>query len=580
MQWCWPEVPDAERLTSLTYSELLVQAADSCRWAGDGARAAELVTRAIELHDESADPLRAATLWERRGRYLWEAGQGSASLDAYARACALVENDPASKLQAWVLAGHGTALMQAGQYRLAAARCQQAIASARTAGASNEEGRALNTLGVALTMTGDPVRGIEATGLAQQLAEQAGSSEDIHRAYANLTFVLESAGQLQESLQVAREGIERSRKLGVQRAAGGIMLANAASVLMLLGRWQEATDVAAEAARTDVPQGVAGYLALVMAEADIGLGQFTSAKAKLDQAGAAQAWRDEPQFTALLNEARAHLSLGEPDPGAAEVHVRHGLEAVAGADLVTVTVRLCALGMRAIADQRSTVAMLPKPPTELLDELLRRAGAFADTLDASLHAQTFDVLPEVAACAALVRAEHARCSGAADAASWGTVAAGWKRLQRPFPLAYALWRCAEAAAADRDSGTASTSLAEALVISRDLGAKPLTAELEGLATRARIKLAVPTAPRPPASPTDPFGLTPREREVLVCVAAGQTNRQIAQTLYISDNTVGVHVQRIFSKLSVTNRAQAAAVAYRHGLHPTPAPPIAHPGEAT
>jgi DNA-binding NarL/FixJ family response regulator len=64
---------------------------------------------------------------------------------------------------------------------------------------------------------------------------------------------------------------------------------------------------------------------------------------------------------------------------------------------------------------------------------------------------------------------------------------------------------------------------------------------------------------------DPFGLTPREREVLALVADGRTNRQIAERLFISDSTAGVHVSNILGKLGVAGRGEAAAIAFRLGL---------------
>lgn len=61
-----------------------------------------------------------------------------------------------------------------------------------------------------------------------------------------------------------------------------------------------------------------------------------------------------------------------------------------------------------------------------------------------------------------------------------------------------------------------------------------------------------------------YGLTDREQEVLALVAAGRSNREIADALYISTKTASVHVTNILRKLGVTNRVQAAAIAHLAG----------------
>jgi len=66
-------------------------------------------------------------------------------------------------------------------------------------------------------------------------------------------------------------------------------------------------------------------------------------------------------------------------------------------------------------------------------------------------------------------------------------------------------------------------------------------------------------------PADPFGLTSRERDVLALVAEGYTNRRIAETLFISESTAGVHVSHILGKLGVETRTEAATIAVRLGL---------------
>jgi DNA-binding NarL/FixJ family response regulator len=62
-------------------------------------------------------------------------------------------------------------------------------------------------------------------------------------------------------------------------------------------------------------------------------------------------------------------------------------------------------------------------------------------------------------------------------------------------------------------------------------------------------------------------LTEREREVLVEIARGQSNREIARALVVSEKTVKTHVSNVLMKLGVADRTQAALFAVRHGLLP-------------
>ena len=66
-------------------------------------------------------------------------------------------------------------------------------------------------------------------------------------------------------------------------------------------------------------------------------------------------------------------------------------------------------------------------------------------------------------------------------------------------------------------------------------------------------------------PERPDGLTGRELDVLGLIAAGKSNRQIADTLVISENTVFHHVGKIFSKTGCKSRSEAAIYAERRGL---------------
>ena len=71
--------------------------------------------------------------------------------------------------------------------------------------------------------------------------------------------------------------------------------------------------------------------------------------------------------------------------------------------------------------------------------------------------------------------------------------------------------------------------------------------------------------RPPAPTADLDALTPREREILLLLARGLSNQEIAQQLVVSETTVKTHVTRVLMKLNLRDRVQAAIYAYEHGV---------------
>ena len=78
----------------------------------------------------------------------------------------------------------------------------------------------------------------------------------------------------------------------------------------------------------------------------------------------------------------------------------------------------------------------------------------------------------------------------------------------------------------------------------------------------------PAGPSPdpaPAAAAPLCGLTPREAEVLNLIASGLSNSAIAQRLFISESTVKSHINHLFAKIGVTDRAQAVNFAYQHGV---------------
>ncbi|MER5887507.1 response regulator transcription factor [Streptomyces sp. NPDC001941] len=84
-------------------------------------------------------------------------------------------------------------------------------------------------------------------------------------------------------------------------------------------------------------------------------------------------------------------------------------------------------------------------------------------------------------------------------------------------------------------------------------------------TRRLIEGFVRSRPVAPHAPQRLAGLTPRETEVLVQVARGRSNAEIAQELFLAEQTVKTHVSRVLDKIGARDRAQAIVFAYESGL---------------
>lgn len=173
--------------------------------------------------------------------------------------------------------------------------------------------------------------------------------------------------------------------------------------------------------------------------------------------------------------------------------------------------------------------------------------------------------PVEAAWQAVGRAELVLARGRNSAALWRKATEQWEAISRPYHAAITRWREAEAAVEAGERSQARDPAAEALAVARRLGSQWLVDQVESLIARARLQQAEPATDGPSAPPQEeeaPFGLTPRELQVLALVAEGATNRQIGTALFMAEKTASVHVSRILMKLGVSSRTQAAAVAHR------------------
>jgi len=130
----------------------------------------------------------------------------------------------------------------------------------------------------------------------------------------------------------------------------------------------------------------------------------------------------------------------------------------------------------------------------------------------------------------------------------------WLRADEPFGLK----ACIQAAAAGR-------AIVSLPVLPDLQAAEKFWTEGHAVPTEQAIADALAAELDAPAPAAAPFGLTPREREVLALLCRRLTDREIAETLYVTPRTASFHVANVLAKLGVANRREAAALAARHGL---------------
>jgi DNA-binding CsgD family transcriptional regulator/tetratricopeptide (TPR) repeat protein len=564
----WDRVGHAAESASLDRAELLHRAAEAALAAGHDERAVELGRLAIAQADAELDPKRASFLTTRLGRYLWWAGDGDAALIAYHEALSYVASGTPPVERARALAGEGQALMLLGRYAEARERLEEALPIARRVGDRLTEANILNSLGP--TEASDTA--LEQLARALRIADELGATEEIGRAYVNTTHVLDELGRIDEAVVYAGECRDRMRRWGIEREAGNFLASDTADRLRRLGRWDESEHLGREV----LDQPVTGVTALVTHHAVGALaaerGDFAEAERHLLRAAEIGRRDRSPQRGGPTFAALGALRLWEGRLDDAREVLAEGLHAVADAVFaggVFDFAGIYSTAARAEVDRGDRARALGEHETVACAEAQARQvlGAF----DATLRAfGTRAAPPEALAHRALTAAEVTRTSGRSDATAWADAAQSWRLLGEPFPAAYADFRRAEALAlGGARTAEVAGPLRAAHATAVGLGARPLRKEVEALARRARVQLHGEAAEQ--GGPAAQLGLTDREVEVLALLADGRTNRQIGNELFISAKTASAHASRIFAKLGVANRAEAAGVAHRLGLAPDRAP---------
>jgi tetratricopeptide (TPR) repeat protein len=258
--------------------EITRRAADAALLTGEYDRAIALATEVIDLTDEQAEPARAALAHARLGHTLWHAGRGEKpALRAYDRATTLMPAEPPSAERAYVLAAEAQLLLRCNRRDASAARCEQALEVARAVGAPAVEAHVLNTSCPNLGAVGEFDRAVESAAQARAIARRLGLVEELGRSYINGSDALDHAGRVEQSIALAREGIEACRELGIDRRFGDCLRCEIAGRLLRDGRWAEA----AELVEHVLDRGPTGLNQLIACET---LGRLLAERGELDAA--------------------------------------------------------------------------------------------------------------------------------------------------------------------------------------------------------------------------------------------------------------------------------------------------------
>jgi DNA-binding CsgD family transcriptional regulator len=555
----WPRVTDAEAVAGLDHVELLRRAAAALTVVDERGRSEVLLHQALGELDPDREPARYAALLARLSRTIWSLNRGEEAVATAERALAMLPADDPQKVRPLVLAWLARTRFLRGRFRQTVQDGEPALAAAVAAGDRIAECEVLNTLGMARSALQEVDEGVGLLRRAVQIAREMDDVDSIATATSNLADILGIAGRTEDALATARDGLAETPRHHPR--SHDWMSLTLSELAMQAGDWALSRDTL-----SPLPSRQAGILFIFRqlreAELALGVGDEDVAESCLSSVTELVDVSAEPQWIGLYGSLRGELLARRRDLDGARAAVQNALDRLElCTDDVMRIARVSVTGVQVEAERAQRARDL-RETADRRDALLR-ARIHVDRLAAAAQ----EGGPVERARLAEGRAELARARGRGAAREWRRAADAWEEVKRPYPVAVSRWREAEALAAADDRPGAAAAARTALELAERLGSGWLVREVHALAERARLDVG-PTeggrrgATTPEEPPPDPFGLTPRERQVLALLAEGATNRQIGAALYMAEKTASVHVSRILAKLGVHGRTQAAAVAHR------------------
>jgi ATP/maltotriose-dependent transcriptional regulator MalT len=526
----WPGAYGAyqdARAAGALLPEDLAALADAAWWIGHVGEAMEVYEEAWRIYRETGQSRAAAMIALTIGYTRAMRGEMAIASGWIARSARLLRDEPDCAERGFLVYIEIEEAMSRGDVDAALGDARAIQEMGARFGDPNLAALGMLAEGVGMMRQGATGRGLALLDEAMLAAV----SDDLDPAwaghiYCNVIAACEETGDLRRAAEWTDATMRWCESLTASGPFLGICRVHRARIHQLQGRWDQS-----EREARNVYTGDPWFDVATLGEAHYQVGEVLRLRGDYD--GALDAYR------------RAHELGREPQPGLALVHAAQGEVPLATVALQAALAATPAplRRVRLLAAQADVALTAGETSTAMkasaeLDEITR--AHIGPGLVAIGH--------QVRGMALLAQGELAEALTALQAAR-----EIWQSLSAPYDVAKTRMLIAAVRDALGDAAGAAHDRETALASFERLGALP----------DARAARAGPRSDRAPG------GLSEREVEVLRLVAAGMTNRQIGEALFISPKTVGRHLESIYAKLSVPSRAAASAWAMSHNLLPPP-----------